>query len=142
MIYCFLVTLEGLEEVSSQGEYSCVAWHLEEQVHIVWHCHELSQRRSSQYGVVGRFEVSYFELDVLRPEVLFCTECDREGNLADRCRRISGNDAVEWGLAWGDKTHVVEAHLSQRTCKDQVEPASTINEYSIEFGPLDDCVEY
>ena len=80
MIYCFLVALEGHKEVPSQGEYSCVAWHLEEQVHIVCYCHEFSQRRSSQYGVVGRFEVSYFELDVLHPEVLFCTECDRNGN--------------------------------------------------------------
>ena len=42
----------------------------------MWYCHELSQRRSSQYGVVGRFEVSYFELDVLCLEVMFCTECD------------------------------------------------------------------
>ena len=92
--------------------------------------------------MVGIFEVGYLELDVFRPEVLFCTECDWKGDRADRCRRISGNDAVEWGLAWGDQTHVVEAHLSQRTCKDQVEPTSAINEYSSEFGPLDDWVEY
>ena len=100
MIYCFLIALEGLEEVSTQGKYSCIAWHLEEQVHIVWYCHELGQHRSSQYGVVGRFEVGYFKLDVLRPEVLFCTKCDWEGDRANWCRRISGNDAVEWGLAW------------------------------------------
>ena len=108
----------------------------------MWQCHELGQRRSSQYGMVGRFEVGYFELDVLRPEVLFCTECDREGNLADRCRRISGNDAVEWGLAWSKQTHVVEAHFSQCTCKDQVEPASAVDEYSSELRSLNDRIEY
>jgi hypothetical protein len=41
MIYCFLVALEGLEEVSMQGKYSSIARHLEEQVHIMWYCHEL-----------------------------------------------------------------------------------------------------
>ena len=69
VIYCFLITLEGLKEVPSQGKNSCIARHLEEQVHIVWYCHELGQRRSSQYSVVGRFEVGYFKLDVLCPEV-------------------------------------------------------------------------
>ena len=47
VIYCFLVTLEGLEEVPSQGKDSCVARHLEEQVHIMWYGHELGQCRSS-----------------------------------------------------------------------------------------------
>ena len=92
--------------------------------------------------MVGRFEVGYFELDVLCPEVLFCTEYEREGDRTNRCRRISGNDAVERGFAWSEQTHVVEAHLSQRTCEDQVEPTSAINEYSSEFRPLDDWVEY
>ena len=108
----------------------------------MWHCHELGQCRSSQYGVVRRFEVDNFEQDVLRPEVLFYTKYDREGNRANRCRRVSGNDAIERGFAWSEQAHVVEAHLHQCTCKDKVEPTSTVDEYSSELGSLDDRVEY
>ena len=92
--------------------------------------------------MVRRFEVGYFELDVLRPEVLFCTKCDRKGDRANWCGRISGENAIEWSLAWSEKTHVVEAHLCQSTCKDQVEPTSAVDEYSSELGALDDWVEY
>ena len=84
----------------------------------------------------------YFEFDVFHPEVLFCTKCDRKGNRVNWCRRVSGNNAVERGLAWGEQTHVVEAHLSQCTCKDQVETASAVDEYSSELGSLDNWVEY
>ena len=83
--------------------------------------------------MIGGFEVGYFELDVLRPEVLFCTKCDWEGDRANWCRRISGNDVVEGGLAWSKQTHVVEAHLRQCACENQVEPASAVNEYSSKF---------
>ena len=95
----------------------------------MWHCHELGQCRSSQYGVVGSFEVGYFELDVLCQEVMFCTECDWKGNRANWCRRISGNNAIERGLALSEQTHVVEAHLCQCASKDQVEPISAVDEY-------------
>ena len=42
----------------------------------------------------------------------------------------------------GEQTHVVEAHLGQCTSEDQIEPASTVNEYSRELGPLDNWIEY
>ena len=80
--------------------------------------------------MVGRFEVSYFELDVLCPEVLFCTKCDRKGDRANWCRRISRDDVVEGGLAWGKQILVVEAHFHPCACKDEVEPASAVDEYS------------
>ena len=92
--------------------------------------------------MVGRFEVSYFEFDVLYPEVLFCIKCDWEGNRANWSRGISEDDAVEWSLAWSKQTHVVEAHLCQRACKDQVEPTYTVDEYSSKLGALDDWIEY
>ena len=92
--------------------------------------------------MVRRFEVGYFELDVFCPEVLFCTKCNWESNRADWCRVIPGDDAVEWSLSWSKQTHVVEAHLCQCACKDQVEPTSAINEYSSKLGALDDWIEY
>ena len=92
--------------------------------------------------MVGRFEVGYFEFDVFCPEVLFCTECDRKSNRANWCRRVSGDNAIEWGLAWSEQTHVVEAQLCQCACEDQVEPTSAVYEYSGELGALDDWVEY
>ena len=92
--------------------------------------------------MVGRFEVGYFEFDVLCPEVLFCTKCDWESNRANRCRGVLGDNAVEWGLAWSEQTHVVEAHFCQCACKDQVEPTSTVDEYSSKLGTLNDWIEY
>ena len=92
--------------------------------------------------MVRRFEVSYFELDIFCPEVLFCTKCNWESNRADWCRGIPRDDAVEWSLAWSKQTHVVEAHLCQSTWKDQVEPTSAVNEYSSKLGALDDWIEY
>ena len=92
--------------------------------------------------MVGRFELAYFELDLLRPEVLFCTKCDCEGDKTNWCRRVSRNDAIKGGFAWSVQSHVVEAHLRQCACKDQVEPASTVDKYSSEFGSLDDWIEY
>ena len=92
--------------------------------------------------MVGRFEVGYFELVVLRLEVLFCTKCDWEGNRANWCRRVSGNDAVERVFARCEQAHVIKAHLYQCACEDQVEPTSAVNKYSSELGSLDDWIEY
>ena len=76
------------------------------------------------------------------PEVLFCTKCDWESNRADWCRRVPGYDAIERSLAWGEQTHVVEAHLYQCAFKDQVEPTSAVDEYSSKLGALNDWIEY
>ena len=92
--------------------------------------------------MVGRFEVGYFEFDVLCLEVLICTKCDWESNRADWSRRVPGDDAVEQSLAWGEQTHIVEAHLYQCACKDQVEPTSAVDEYSSKLGALNDWIEY
>ena len=77
----------------------------------MWHCHEFGERRSSQNGMIGGFEVGYLELDVLHQEILFCTKCVWERDQANLCRRISKNDVVEGRFAWSAQTHVVEAHL-------------------------------
>ena len=65
-----------------------------------------------------------------------------ESDRANWCRGIPGDDAVERSLAWSKQTHVVEAHLCQRACKDQVEPTSAVDEYSSKLGALDDWNEY
>ena len=64
------------------------------------------------------------------------------GRVTEPIGGISGDDAVEWSLAWSKRTHVVEAHLCQSICKDQVEPTSAVNEYSSKLGALDDWIEY
>ena len=92
--------------------------------------------------MVRRFEVGYFKLDVFCPEVLFCTKYNWESNRADWCRGIPGDDAVERSLAWSKQTHIGEAHLYQSACKDQVEPTSTVDEYSSKLGALNDWIEY
>ena len=70
---------------------------------------------------------------MLRPEVLLCTKGDREGHRANWCRRITENNAVERGFAWSKQGRVVEAHLRQCACEDQVVPASAVDEYSSEL---------
>ena len=92
--------------------------------------------------MVGRFEVGYFEFDIFCPEVLFCTKRDWESNRANWCREIPRDDTVERSLAWSKHTHIVEAHLYQCACKDQVEPTSAVDEYSSKLGALDDWNEY
>ena len=92
--------------------------------------------------MIRGLEVDYFEFDVLCPEVLFCTKCDWDGNRANWSRGIFGDDAVERSLAWSKRTHIVEAHLYQCACKDQVEPTSAVDEYSSKFGALNDWIKY
>ena len=91
--------------------------------------------------MIRGLEVGYFEFDVLCPEVLFSTKYEWEGNRANWSRGISGDDAVERS-PWSKQTHVVEAHLYQCACKDQVEPTSAVDEYSSKLGALDDWIEY
>ena len=92
--------------------------------------------------MVERFEVGYFEFDVFCPEVLFCTKCDWEGDRANWSKGISGDDAVEWSLALSKQAHIIEDHLYQCACKDQVEPTSVVDEYSSKLGALNDWLEY
>ena len=92
--------------------------------------------------MVGRFEVGYFEFDIFCLEVLFCTKCDWESNRANWCRGIPGDDAVERSIAWSKQTHIVDAHLYQCACKDQVEPTCAVDEYSSKLGALNDWIEY
>ena len=106
------------------------------------HSHKFSQCWSSQDGMVRRFEVGYFELDVLCPEVLLYAECNRKGNRANWCIGISWNDAIERSLAWCEQAHVIEDHLHLCACEDQIKPTSTIDKYSSKFGSLDDWNEY
>ena len=92
--------------------------------------------------MIGRFEVGHFKLDVLRLEVLFCTKYDWEGDRANWCGTVFGDDAVEGGFAWSKQTHVVEAYFCQCACKDQVEPTSAVDEYLSKLGALNDWIEY
>ena len=88
--------------------------------------------------MIRGLEVGYFEFDLLSLEVLLCTKCDWEGNRANWSRGISGDDTVEWSLAWSKQAHIIEAHLYQCACKDQVEPTSAVDEYSSKLGALND----
>ena len=72
----------------------------------------------------------------------FCSVPNVTGRVTEPIGGISGDDAVEWSLAWSKQTHIVEAHLYQCACKDQVEPTSAVNEYLSKLGALDDWIEY
>jgi hypothetical protein len=52
-------------QVPLEREHTCWAWHLEYQVCVVGHRHELGDGRSAEDGVVGGLEVRDLELDVL-----------------------------------------------------------------------------
>jgi hypothetical protein len=51
--------------VPLEREYTCWVWHLEYQVGVVGHRHELGDGRSAEDGMVGCLEVRDLELYVL-----------------------------------------------------------------------------
>jgi hypothetical protein len=67
-------------QVPFEGEYTGWAWHLEYQVGVVGHRHELGDGWSAEDGVVGGLEVRDLELDVLGTIVVL--RCP-EGNWQD-----------------------------------------------------------
>jgi hypothetical protein len=55
----------GDPQVPLEREYTRWAWHVEYQVGVVGHRHELGDGRSAEDGMVGSLEVCDLELDVL-----------------------------------------------------------------------------
>ena len=90
--------------------------------------HELGEGGSSKDGVVGGLELGDLEDDILGAVVVAGAEGDRQSGPADRSRPGSRNDAVEGLVRWDQGGHVV-AHALQRTGKDDVEGAATVDEY-------------
>ena len=95
---------------------------------MVQDCHELGESWSPKYGMVGSLERRNLEDDGLRAVVVPSAEGDQEGDLADRSRAGTRDDAVE-GLVRGDQLHHVEAHVLQGLGKDDVEGTASINEH-------------
>jgi hypothetical protein len=86
--------------------------------------------------MVRRFEVSYFKLDKLSAVVLPCAKGDWEDNRTKWVCRITWDDAVKRGLDGNQHILEIQTHLPQSANKDEVEPASAIDE---ELGKLDLC---
>ena len=95
---------------------------------MVQDCHELGESWSPKYGMVGGLEWHHLEDDGLGSVVVLSVEGDREGDLADRSRAGTRDDAVE-GLVRGDQLHHVEAHVLQGLGKDDVEGTASVNEH-------------
>jgi hypothetical protein len=87
-----------------------LSWHLEKQINIMQHCHEFSECRSAQYGMIRRFEVSNFEFNELGAVVLPRAEGDWKNHRAKWVRRIIWDNAVERRLARNQ--HVCEDSMS------------------------------
>jgi hypothetical protein len=106
-----LVTIIGLLQVASEREHTITSWHLEKQVDIMWHRHELGERRPPQYGVVGRFEAGHLELDELGTIILPRPESDWKNNCPKRMRGIARNNTVKRSFARGKLVGKVQTHL-------------------------------
>ena len=94
---------------------------------MVWNRHELGERWSPKYGVVGGLEWHHLEDDGLSSVVVPSAEGDREGDLADRSRAGTRDDAVE-GLVRRDQLGHVEPHVLQGLGEDDIEGAAPIDE--------------
>jgi hypothetical protein len=84
--------------------------------------------------MVRRFEVSHFEFDELSAIILPSTEGDWEDYYTKRVCHVTWVDAVERGLPGNQHILEIQAHFLQGTDKDEVEPASTIDN---DLGELD-----
>ena len=82
-------------DVAVDGEDSVRSWHLQEKIRIVWNCHELGESWSPKYGVVGGLEWRHLEDDGFGSVIVPSAEGDWEGDLADRSRTSTWDDAVE-----------------------------------------------
>ena len=86
--------MRGLD-VASDGEDPIGSRHLQEKIRVVWNGYELGESWSPKYGVVGSLERGHVKDDGLCPVVVPSAEGDREGDLADRSRTSTWDDAVE-----------------------------------------------
>jgi hypothetical protein len=98
------------------------------------HCHELGECRTTQYGVVRRFEVSHFKFDELGTIVLPRAEGDWVDHRTKRVCCVTWDDAVKGGLAGNQHVLEVQAHFLQSADENEIEPAPTIDE---DLGELD-----
>ena len=71
------------------------AWHLELEVGIVGHCHELGVARSPQDGVVGSPETDYFEGEDFLAVVGRGAEADGKVDAPEGLRAPPRHDAME-----------------------------------------------
>ena len=78
--------------------------------------------------MVGGLKLGDLEVDVLGAVVVAGAEGDWKGDPADQGRPGSGDDAVEGLVGWDQGGHVV-AHSLQRAGEDDVEGATTVDEY-------------
>ena len=100
---------------------------------MVGYRHELGEGGSSQDGVVGGLELGDLKVDGLGAVVLLSAEVDRQGDLADRGRPVTKDDAIERLVGRHQGGHVV-AHALRGASEDDVEGAATVDEY---FGQAD-----
>jgi hypothetical protein len=94
-----LIVVIRLLQVAPESEYPTESWHLEKQINLMWHCHKLGECWTTQYCVVRRFEVSYFEFDELSVVVLPHAEGDWKNYRTKWVRHVTWDDAVKGGLA-------------------------------------------
>ena len=82
-------------DVAADGEDSVRSRHLQEKIRVVRDRHELGDSWSPKYSVVGGLERRHLKDDGLRALVVPGAESDQEGDLTDRSRTSTWDDAVE-----------------------------------------------
>ena len=78
-----------------KGEDPLLSRHLQHQVRVVRHNHELGEGWSAKYGMVRCVEVSDQEVDVVGAEVLGGAELYRQSDMPQRLGCLPGNDPLE-----------------------------------------------
>jgi hypothetical protein len=100
------------------------------------HCHEFGECRTTQYGMIRRFEISHFEFNELGAVVLPRVEGDWKNYRTKWVRCITWDDAIERGFARNQHVREVQTHLPQSVGEDEVDTTPTIDEH---LGEPDFC---
>jgi hypothetical protein len=137
-----LVAIIRLLQVASEREHTTASWHLEKQVDIMWHRHELGERRPPQYSVIGRFEVGHLELDELGSVVLPRLKSDWENDCSKRMRGIARDNTVKRSFTQSELVVKVQTHLLQRTGEDKIESAPTIDKNPSKLDLCDHGIQH
>jgi hypothetical protein len=136
----FLLTGISDVKVGTQGEDSLLYRHLQHQVRVVWHGHELGKGWSAEDGVVHCVEVDDEEVDVVGAEVLGGAELYQQSDLPEGLGCLPRNDPPERRVH-GDEVFLLEPYLSGSDEQD-IEGSPFVDEDLLKMHTLDDRIQH
>jgi hypothetical protein len=92
------VIVKSPHNVSSDGDDATRPWHLQDQVGVMWDCHEFGECRPSQESVVHSLKISDLKLCSFRVKIFSCPEGYGKSDLTGRGCCCTRDYAMERSL--------------------------------------------